>query len=734
MQTRALRSVGWLALVVLAFFLGYWVSITRHSAHPSPTNQGPSQPDSLNPATRAGLENELAAARNQVYESTLAQISALRRSRQPGQRTKTIERIGFLNQVRGNLPEHLSEAAAALTLPDISFSPSEASPSNALPTAIDPTFRHSLFLRAKGKLFQRVESSAPLGNIQESELEHPANAAAVDLIPLAQLTNHFAAVRYANGDILHWNLELAAVTARFTNVPPQAVLECSANGETLILVRPGDHTAEWRRLDRTKPKTGTLSFPGIRAAVPSPDGTECLIHHSQSSEIQVVQLDDGTSRGSLPTIAHPIFSRWSDDGRWLVTVSESQFVQLWDAQSLRLQSAWTLTESGLSEIQFIPGKPILMTLTGSGQWTLWDILTARPSLQTTVPGHRLQVDTLAKRAWIWGHAGNRLRLANLWLNSYRTELVSSLPIERPVWSPGDRAAAFSPDERWIAIAGPGGVRFWECSTRQLAFEIQATNGFQVYWHTNQNQFRSATEFGAQTWDVRQVDKSLTLESPRFLDRHTNACGEAAHSIDGAIRAYRYQDKIVVQSPGRKTLEIRMTDVPVKLCLSPDGQQLAVSVARGGCQVYDTGSGRATWTQPNQLPAEPIFSTDGLWLVLGTKEACTFYDRVQFQPARVINRREILNVPGAMAFSRDGHWFAYQDTLAEIAIVHTATRKGVLRLELSSPWPLTGLQFSPSKKQLIALSTQQISTLWNLDQLQTTLTSLGFADRLGFEGQ
>ncbi|MBI2833957.1 MAG: caspase family protein [Acidobacteria bacterium] len=303
-----------------------------------------------------------------------------------------------------------------------------------------------------------------------------------------------------------------------------------------------------------------------------------------SGAIEIRDASTDVSRGVLTHVAAPIDRiAIAPNARWLAANAVHD-AHLWDLEAGRLISS--IQAAPLADVAFSPGSRWLVT--GDLAITLLDLTTSQ-----------------------------------------------SRELAGPTLGGSSRPMTFSPDERWLAAAGPDGiVRVWNLITGKLARDLPGpkrrlgemegvSKVRHVAFSPDCRFVAAASEDALKVWDVAS---GRLAAPPGLLDAH----GGAAFSRDWEWFAWAHvmspgpQGRISVkESSTGRTLEIDTPgDLPDPLTFSPDGRLLAgVLTVSGDAKLWDARSGRelASLQADQHGLRDASFSPDGSLIFSGGRD-------------------------------------------------------------------------------------------------------------------
>lgn len=678
-------------------------------------------------ASAASESKALAAAREASDLTNHARLlastaSILRSAGGPGQRVESLRSIAAAAVVLRNNPPLRDQAVASLILPDLVTKQSRPERGErGLTIGVDPTLASELILGDDGQ----IRAIHQRRDVDPVVLEHPGGARARELLPHVGATNRMVAVRYANRDIIYWNLDFVAPVHRFTNCLPGAQVFASADGNTAMLARTEPGGVEVVRVESNIRRVQWIPLAGVTSAVPTPDGSGLLAATAQEPGLRVIRLSDGSIGGVLPLRSRPV--RWctSPIAPWLCVLDEDGRLTTWDLQSLRMLRELPGTWPVDSVIGFHPSIGVVAAAGWLGQWHLID----------PISGHVWLSAPSMTRGWQFDPGGDgwvaRGRLNRDWI---RGSLEWLRPcIEIPVFGANPQAPArysqhgitFSPDGDSIAIAGEVGLVVWDLAHRRRMDGPLIGECFSAVWNSDASALEIQSAVGTQRLPI-EVSGGIQkkLGPPQRVDRYTNDCRLSARSSDGRGRAFWAKDRIVVAVTERRTLELPLPQAPEHLALAPDASILCGALPKGEVVAWRTSDGARIWSTNGVAPQRLAFAPNGRWLVSSDGNSLRFWEFPGFVAGRAIARDGDVGAAGVAVFSPDSTLLAVTMSRSELALISVASGELVVRLPNPNRWQVTTLSFDATGRFLAAGSFEGVVTVWNLQQLRTQLSQVG----------
>jgi hypothetical protein len=119
-----------------------------------------------------------------------------------------------------------------------------------------------------------------------------------------------------------------------------------------------------------------------------------------------------------------------------------------------------------------------------------------------------------------------------------------------------------------------------------------------------------------------------------------------------------------------------------------------------------------------------FSPDSRWLVAGLQQEYRFWLAGSWWLGRTIRRDRLEEMPGLIAFTRDGRSLAITSSQRTIRLVETDTGRTLAELSAPDPRVIQGLCFCPDDGLLAVATDDRAVQVWDLRRIRQHLAARG----------
>lgn len=660
-------------------------------------------------ARREAVEN--------LWHSCLAQARANRWSERAGQRFDSLAALAQAAAIRPSR-ELRNEAIACLTLPD-------AQPLREWPLSPghDFDFDAQLERYARAELdgeivIGRVSDGAELLRLRATGHETPETVR-LRFSPDGRLlaakwygrrTNHFQV----------WDLGRRKVVLQPPLAIHQFVVQFSPDSQRLAVAETNGTIHQYDLALGVELQTISVPQPPNEIHF-DPQVTRLAVCSELDRVVRVFDLTSGELIQSLPHSSGIQALAWSQSGRQLACAGNDGCVYLWNMTTSKRLAVFEGHAGAVTGVLFNHQADLLVSAGWDGKTWFWDPILARPlfSLTGRYASAFNAEDTMLGFVRLTPYA----TAAGLWR-------VNSAPECRRLGRLGlavpGNAAAFSPDQRLLAVAGREGVRVWNLVTGQTLGIVPAGDSRSAIFLPDGVLITSGIP-GVKRWPLVWDSALETLDPGLPAVLWSGVAEHAALTPDG-------QRLVVVglQSPDADALVIHLSDAaPLRrlkghrpstwVSISPDGRQFASGNWKGqSVCVRDLDSGQVITELPVGQNVNVAFSPDGQWLLTGSPSEYRFWNTRSWQAERSLPRELAGDYVGAMAFAPTGTLLAVvHQRDSQVKLYAVADGQELATLEAGIP-----LGFSPDGQRLVTLAEDERTLLlWDLALIRRQLATM-----------
>ena len=429
--------------------------------------------------------------------------------------------------------------------------------------------------------------------------------------------------------------------------------------------------------------------------------------------VQVVD-PDGNRDGAALTHADTVTSlAWSTNMCQLAVGCADRRIYLWNTDTRRLERACDGHRESVRQVAFNARGDLLASWGWDAVMRLWDPGTGREVLSSTGIPAAFAADDLtlaivqpSEHIGVWDVSTKRH------LDTFLTP-NSVAPIHRV-------QVVFA--DRFLAASGNNRVDLWDLETGRHVAEMP---GIQSLWPNPRDQsLLSVGKTGVLRWTWVADESTDTLGPPEVVS--TTPFDSGFVDRDGQRLAAAFGQK------GVKLWNLRDLAAPplvlhqaslADISLSPDGRWLVTAPRSGeAVKVWNAASGELHRTLAAPVVGKVLFSPDNRWLVVRSTKQVDFWRVADWTREFVLPCRATTTVP--VAFSDDATMLAISSEPSQIRLIEVHSRRELATFGSPTQEQIFSLCFSPTGRHLIAGTTRGPIHVWDLHGLRHELAGLG----------
>jgi serine/threonine protein kinase/WD40 repeat protein len=667
------------------------------------------------------------------WESLRDQARAVRMSRHPGQRVRSLKAIQEALQLPlppgHSLDELRTEAIAALALPDVEVLQEWGLPAGTAGLDFDGNLERYARLATDGTVsVRRVSDDAEIARWQErTEGAWPGNESDLRFSP----DGCFLCIRHSpSGRFTVRRLDgpEPIICYQGTKAHPGWAMDFSPDGKRLAYVQTDTRIAVvdlTSRQVRSLPPTGAeQQHDCIRFA---PDGRRFALGIRRAGK-WAVEVHDAVTGQVRCSLSHPqkaYHPAWHPDGRTVATCCDDRLIRLWDTASGQLLRVLEGHKGLGIRCAFTHTSDCLVSNDWNSVLRIWEPSSGRQLLPFSANDYSiLRVSSDDRVVAFQATDPTRLQLLRLHAGlAYRTIGYDGshrryISYDYPMVHHGGRLL--------VAPAADGSVALDLGAGREVAaLRAPAGRAAPLLWEPSGDLLTGGAP-GLLRWPVRADPAEpahYRLGPPEQL-LPLRSGSQWGSSADGqTIAIPNYNSGAVVVHRGLPSRTVRLQpQQDVRCCaVSPDGHWVATGSHGNtdglGAKVWDAATGELAKEFRVPGGCTVTFSPDGRWL-LTTSDGCRLWEVGSWKEGPKVGG-------GNGCFSPDGRLLAVEASAGAIRLVRPESGRELARLEAPEQTPLMPRCFTPDGTRLIAVGVDtQALHVWDLRRIRKELVRLG----------
>ncbi|HZR20420.1 MAG TPA: serine/threonine-protein kinase [Verrucomicrobiae bacterium] len=704
------------AAVLALLFLVLWVSLASAFR--------------IERARQAAVTAEHTAV-SRLWDSYLEQARARRWSGRSGRRVESLRAITNAVAIHPSV-ELRNEAIAALALPDlypIAGPPGARKKTDRI--AVDLCNNRYLLAEADGSIsIRRLSDGGELGRLPK--LSSPIEVATFGSGGRRLLLGS------VDGSVRVWDVERARFVWEHREKPEGTALSpdeeyvAYVTEDARLVIVPLGKAGESRKIE--------LPATLIRLCW-NPNGK--FLAGIGDKEIIVIDCLSAKVSGRFAFGRQPLSLDWQPDGSRLAEGGDEPLIHILDVPSGKEVAVLEGHLGDVTDLRFSPDGTLLASDSWDGTLRLWDCATLKNLITVRAGPERIDFSPDGRRLAVYSWSESRVDLFEILTNGVSVDLAPPGYQQRAHAGCG---LLFGNGGDWLAVSEDNSLSLWGTASGQLLkrwdsfpsdslLPLPAAEG--LFGWTPQGFYRL---FISQTnpWQEGSGPAGFRPEVPAGLkaqcppeffsgfqpDRLPERSGA---SLDGRVAAVVFKDRCYLFEMTRGRLQAVTGSQPWMkfVSVSPEGRWAATGGWHNpNVRIWSTATGQQETELPTETMPNVAFSPDGRWLVTSTGAEYRFWRTGDWRPAYAIARTVNGDLPGPMAFSRDGKVLALASTTRDVHLISVDTGKVLAELQPAPDNEIIALAFNHDESELALTRVSAPPQIWHLARIRKELAALG----------
>jgi WD40 repeat protein/serine/threonine protein kinase len=452
-------------------------------------------------------------------------------------------------------------------------------------------------------------------------------------------------------DIIIWDLDMRKAIVSFDKLSRDGSLAFSSDGNR-VASNAGSVLKVWDTFSGRELLVKDMKNSVMSVAF-SPDDKRLAVA-GQTSDVQILDASTAELVKICPgDVAHRVKLKFSPDGKRLAAAGYESGLELWDADTGQRVRTFKGHHGFVMDFAFSPDGTRIASAGTDGRVKVWDVIGDRDIIQIPALGQQFTYNPLSPDGRI-ALTGFRKSTIHLWNAETGEPLGEPIKLEHKcvnldftadgkrlaltdegknvtTWNVGTSkmvgafkhdgpegrlATALSPDGKWFACMGLGGVlKVWDVDKGAEFRAFPVLHALSWFSFSPDNARLAASEKSGviKTWDLATRRELWKAELPLA------SVGTLSFSHDGrrlAVRRSGGEVRILDAESGHEVSPPLNSSRAFRFELSPDGKRLAMGIPGGTVKVWDLTTGQETLTLKghNEIVSGLAFSPDGHRLI------------------------------------------------------------------------------------------------------------------------